>query len=68
VSLHSNWLRAGRSGVRPLAGVNFPKLCRPALRPTQPQVQWVPAPALGVMMVGRDADHPLISSPGVEYG
>jgi len=39
-----------------------PFLSRPALGPTQPPVQWVPIPFLGIKRPGRSADDPSPSS------
>jgi hypothetical protein len=47
-------------GVRfPAGAMDFSSVSRPALRPTQPPVQWVPeVPSPGVKArPGRDADH-----------
>jgi len=43
-------------------GEIFPFLSRPALGPTQPPVQWVPIPFLGIKRPGRSADDPSPSS------
>jgi hypothetical protein len=37
-------------------GQGFPNLSRPALRPSQPPVQWVPALSGSKVWPGRDAD------------
>ena len=42
LSQDSDSLRAGRSRDRILVGSRFPQLSRPALRPNQPPIQWVP--------------------------
>jgi hypothetical protein len=62
-SRYSDWLRAGRRRCRSSspAGVKnfaFSMLCRPALGPTKPPIQWVPgALSPGVERPGRQADH-----------
>jgi hypothetical protein len=43
----------------------FPRLSRPALGPTQPPVQWVPALSRGKERPGRAVDHSPPSSPEV---
>jgi len=59
-SVGSDWLRAGRSGIESRCGRNFPHFSRPALRPTQPPVHWIPGRSRGKERPGRDAD---LSSP-----
>jgi hypothetical protein len=55
-------------GSNPGGGRNFPHLSRPALGPTQPPVQWVPALSLGKERPGRDADPSPPSSAVVMKG
>ena len=43
----------------------FPHPTRPALGPTQPPIQWVPALFPGVKRPGRGIDHPSSSSAEV---
>jgi hypothetical protein len=63
---YRTWLRAGLSRVRFLAGAGNFSL-RPALRPTQTPIQWVPgALSLGVKRPGREADHSPLSSAEVK--
>ena len=45
-------------GIESRWGRGFPHPSRPALRPTQPPVQWVPGLSWGVKRPGRGADHP----------
>jgi hypothetical protein len=60
-SRYSDWLRAGRQrdqSSRPGRVKIFSESSRPALRPTQPPIQWVPwALSLGIKRPGREADH-----------
>jgi hypothetical protein len=59
----NDWLLTGRPRSQSLSpgGVKnsiFSTLSRPALRPTQPPIQWVPgALSPGVKQPGREADH-----------
>ena len=53
-------------GIESRCGRNFPHLSRPALGPTQPPIQWVPAFFPGVKRPGRDVDHPPASSAEVK--
>ena len=67
LSRYSYSLRARRSGDRtPVRGRDFPHRYRPALRPTQPPVRWVPGVFRGVKLPGRGVDHPLPSSAEVK--
>jgi hypothetical protein len=62
-SLYSYWLRAGRLRVRSYSPSRvknflFSVSSRPALRPTQSPIQWVPrALSPTVKRQGREADH-----------
>jgi hypothetical protein len=47
-------------------GRDFPHLSRPALRPTQPPVQWVPGLSRGKVRPGREADPSPLSSAEVK--
>jgi len=44
------------------------RLCRPALRSTQPPVKWVPGLPGGKVQPGRDAEHSPLSSAAVREG
>jgi hypothetical protein len=55
LSRYSDWLRAGRSGVRIRWGQDFPHPSRPALGSTQFPVRLTP----GVKRSGLGVDHPL---------
>ena len=43
-------------GIESLWGRDFPHLSRPAVRPTQPPVQWVAGVSRGYGRPGRDAN------------
>ena len=51
-------IRYGLDGpeIESLWGRDFPHLSRPALRPTQPPVKWVPGLSRGKVRPGRNAD------------
>ena len=53
-------------GIESRWGRDFPHPSRPALKPTQPPVQWVPGLSQGVKRPGRSADHPPPSSAEVK--
>jgi hypothetical protein len=69
-TIYSDWLRAGRSGFdsrRRMGIFLFDTISRPALRSTQPPIQWVPGPpSLGLKRPGREADHSPPSSAEVK--
>jgi hypothetical protein len=70
LSRYSDWLRAGWSEFDSRRGLEiflFDTMTRPALRPTQLPIQWVPgALFLGVKRPGREAGHSLPSSAEVK--
>jgi len=51
-------------GIESRWGRDFPHLSRPALRPTQPPVQWVPGLSRGKVLPGRDNDPSSPTSAG----
>ena len=53
-------------GIESRWGRDFPHLSRPALRPTQPPVQWVPGLPWGKVRPERDADPSPLSSAEVK--
>ena len=53
-------------GIESRWGRDFPHPSRPALRPTQPPVQWVQGLSRGVKWPGSGADHPPPSNVEVE--
>ena len=53
-------------GIESRWGRDFPHLSRPALRPTQPPIQWVKGSFPGVKRPGRGVDHPPPSSAEVK--
>jgi hypothetical protein len=53
-------------GIESWWGRDFPRLSRPALRPTQPPVQWVLDLSRGKLRPGRDADPSPLSSAEVK--
>ena len=54
-------------GIELWWGRDFPHPYRPALRPTQPPIQWVPGGSFsGVKRSGRGVDHPPLSSAEVD--
>ena len=54
------------SGIESRWGRNFPHVSRPALRPTQPPVQWVPGLCRGKVRPGREADHSPLLVPSLK--
>jgi hypothetical protein len=70
VQWYSAGIRAGWSGVLFPPGAGnfiFITASRPALRPTQPPIQWVPGDvSLGVMQSGCESDHSPPSSAEVK--
>jgi hypothetical protein len=56
----------GGPGIESRWGRDFPHLSRPALRPTQLPVQWVPRLSWGRTQPGRDADPSPSSSAEVK--
>ena len=58
----------GGTGIESQWGARFPHLSRPALGPTQPPVQWVPAFSRGKERPGREADPSSPSSAVVMKG
>jgi hypothetical protein len=53
-------------GIESRWGRDFPHLFRPALRPTQLPIQWVPGLSPGVKRLGRGVDHPPHLAPRVK--
>ena len=68
VSRHRDSLRAGWSGDRIHVMVKFSVPCRPAPRPTQLLVKWLPDLSWGAKRPQRGADHPLPTSAGLQTG
>jgi hypothetical protein len=68
----SVWRRARRPGFDYVQGQDiylFPTASRPAMRPDQPHIQWVPgASSLGAKRPGRKVDHSTPSSAGAKKG
>jgi hypothetical protein len=54
-------------GIESRSVRDFPHVSRPARRPTQPPVQWVPGLSRGWARLGRDADPSPSSSAEVKY-
>ena len=53
-------------GIESRWGRGFPHPSRPALRPTQPPIQWVPGLSREVKQPGRGVNHPPPSSAEVK--